>query len=271
MRSKSASLAIIALASVVCAQTEPVPTRIHTEVYGLAGPSPVVISCDVWDIWGEATKIRLSGGGEGDLACLLVDLAPASYPTAWGELLVPPTALVIPGLFDSTGDFTLPIDLSRPEWVGYTVYFQGLCLNSAQRLDLSSGLSVTYHDGTPQPSAAFGGPTYEGPPLTATLVRQENPSEETMYQLVNEFDVPTGGWDALVVGTQIVDDEMQVHLNLVAPHPSWDVAAIPTTVRLPMDLGVDVGQTIRIFVWESVALTPSLPVYDLAALIDTSY
>lgn len=275
MQRTSVFFAALALSSVVCAQTEPVPTRIHTELYGTTAPGAVGIECDIWDLDNEATQIRISGGAPGDLACLFIGAAQSSTPTPWGTLLVPPTAIPAVGIFDVLGNFELPINLARAEWVGADLFFQGACLDIAQaRLDLSWGLQVTYHDGNPPLPASYTGTplTYtEGPPITVTPLRQENPYVETMHQAVFEFAVPTHGWQVYEQDILRVGNELEIYLKLEAPSPDWNVPLVPTTIRLPMDLGADVGDFITIFVWESVAMTSPPEVYNKAAVVDTKY
>ena len=127
--------------------------------------------------------------------------------------------------------------------------------------------------GNPQPPAAYTGssPTYEGPPITVTPVRQENPYVETMHQAVIEFAVPTHGWQVTEQDVYMVGNELMVYLKLDAPHPSWDVPQTPTTIRLPMHYGADPGDYINVFVWESVALTSPPEIYEKAAVVDTRY
>ena len=267
-------LAITALSGLVCAQTEPVPTRILSEVYGVTEPAAIFISCDVWGNWGQNTNIKITGGAEDDLGCIFVGAAPAALPTPWGPLLVSPTAIPVVGVFNNLGEFAFPIDLAQPAWVGVALHMQGVCLDrQAATIELSGGLKVTYHEGNPQPPEGYFGPplTYEGPALTTTLVRHESPFVDTMYSLVNRFAVPTHGYVVENVDNRLEGNELVVEVNLVAPHPSWDVDPTPTTVQFPVDLGPTVGQFVRIFVWESVALTPPLPRFNEAAVIDTDF
>ena len=273
MRLTSVVLAATALSSLVSAQTQ-VPTRIVTEVYGINTPTAIALDFNVWGNWGENTTICLTGGAAGDPACIFVDLTEAALPTPWGSLLVPPTAVPVPGVFDYKGEFELPIDVTRTGWVGSTVHAQGLCLDlQAPSIQLSGGVKVAYREGHEQPPTGYTGPpiTYAGPAYTGTLIRHESPFIDTMFSLVSQVAVPTHGYTIQYTDVQLVNNEVHVYVNLEAPHPSWDVSQDPTTVQLPIELGPTVGEYVRVFVWESVALIPSQPAYEEAAVIDTKF
>jgi hypothetical protein len=120
-------------------------------VTGAAGYRPSLSLTGCPDL-GNLVTLQVADARGGALGFLGVSLAPAALPYKGGTLLVAPSAAVIPFQASGTpnqygaGRFSLPITLSQPALVGFSIYTQVLFAddNAPFGASMSNGLEIRF-------------------------------------------------------------------------------------------------------------------------------
>lgn len=265
---------LLAAGSAATAQEHnPVPTRVKTESYGT--PSGTPVPHDLVVHLGATEKgesaVRVSGGFPGELAGLIIGIRPTATPLPFEAMLLVDPMWPVFGAFDSNGRFDFPIGLTDPALLG-DLYFQGLHFvvpgsgkPAVVIFQLTDGLKVTIVPGNEQPVLP-----YSGPPLTATLV-VGGTAGQASYQLLNQIVVPSNDWSLRLAGVDLDAGVTRVYLTLEAPGDGG-VLPVLETLRLPVDLGLAVGERIEIQIQQTTRGSfPGIPAFSLAAVIEPRF
>jgi hypothetical protein len=252
----SATLASLALAQ----EHNPVPTRLSIEPYGASAVGGELgLVCELDDP--TTSRIEVRGGGAGKSALILVATRPAHIALPWGgTLLVAPDAVPVYGTFDARGAFALPVDVALAEFVGSTVYFQGVEFDPAAptMITVSHGLALTFVAGNVQPPLS-----YVGPPQTVVFCKTEGAVHT--YGLLAQVRAPRLGYALTEVSRQTTAGTTRVFLRVLEPAAAtgWQL----DNKRLYLGLGENVGTEIEVWIAIERNGDPSPPVFGLAALV----
>lgn len=264
-------LPLIALGA-IAAQT-PVPMRTKTATYGPATgyPDPVAVALAVTTTDLQGPQLKLTGGYQDALAVIALGLAPTSVTLPQGTTLLVDPLVTLPGAFDATGAFALPLDLFAPDFVGATLYAQGLFwvpppARSVEFFQMTAGLEITFVAGNAQDLL-----TYDGPPLLATLVAKRVGDLAASYEALATVTVPTSGYEFLLQGTEVLGTTTALYAKLIAPNPDEVVNHEPQTLRLPIDLGTNVEARIDLMVEQSVRHMSGILVFKRAAVLERDF
>jgi hypothetical protein len=267
-------LAIAALGATEAVAQDPVPTRIRVDAYGAASGTPVPIGLQIALAAARGpTALEVSGGYPGELAALILGTRAAAVTLPPDVLLLVDPAVVVPGSYDATGRFAVPVVLTERAFIGATLFAQGLqwIQDGPQKpavtgLQLTNGLALGYVAGNAQPPLSYSGPDLLATPIVGSV----NGNRET-FAVLNQVTVPTTGWSLRLEGVDSEGDTTVLYLVLESPAPHDMVMPVIRTERLLVPLASWPQPTLRVRIEQRTPGLPSPPVFQLAAVIETVF
>jgi hypothetical protein len=267
-------LPLLGLALTTAIAQTPVPTRAKTTLDGPATgyPDPVTVTLGI-DASGPAgSMLRMTGGLSGALAALALGTQTTMVRMPQGTLLLVDPLVVIPGVFDTQGSFQMPFDILEPAFVGVSFHSQGLhylrgpASPPADYFQMTPRLTVTVVAGNEQPPL-----TYDGPPLTATLLTKRVLDLAATHEVFGSLRVPTSGYVLETMGWNHVPGATRVWLVLEAPAADEVVMPRIEDKLVLADLGTKAEDTIEVWIEQRRRGGADVPVFLLAAVIERDF